>query len=226
MEHYKANCGYILGNDFDYPKLEQVFTVDRFFKRFFQGELPHYSMWVIGQGLSYAERQMLLKLQSVCPSLNFTSSIFQASNTFQREPGLESQEQLVELQHFYLVTPLHYQAELYVLGDLKTSVFMEGVDKLLRQGMAHEYPGYGLFLRNAHLLQIRRLMPLGLSIEARLEKYACPNNQCISFKGKARFYQEGYCVAEINLQFDLEEKKITHRHLSQAADRVFNKELH
>ena len=217
MEKYDATCGYVLGNSFNFPEFEQVFTIDHFFKRFFQGELPHYNLWIIGQGLSHAERQMLLKLQNVCPSLTFSSAAFDATQ-------LEPQEQAIELQYFYPIASLHYQAELYILGELKPSVLMEGLDKLLRQGLVSEYPDHELFLRNSHLLQIRRLLPLALSIEVKLEKILHPNSQYFTFKGKARFYQESHCMAEINLLFELEKQEVSKKHANQAAEKVFTQE--
>ena len=219
MEHYHPDCGYILGNQFNYPEFEQVFTIDLFFKRFFQGELPHYDVWIIGQGLSAAERQMLFKLQSVCPSLIFSNSA--QSIEFTQDINLEKN---IELQHFYVINPLHYQAELYVLSHLTPSVFLEGLNQLLQKGLSIDFPGYDVFLRSTHLLQIRRLLPLALSVEVKLEDLSNPNTQFKTFRGKARFYQENYCMAEMNIQFDLEKSNVTKKHANQAVEKIFSKE--
>lgn len=226
MEYYDPACGYILGNQFDYPEYEQVFTIDLFFKRFFQGALPHYHLWIIGQGLSLAERQLLLKLQAVCPSLVFSNHVYQISEAGLIEAKTKADhESLVELQYFYAIGLLHYQAELYVLEDLKPAVLMEGMDKLLRRGLANDFPGHEVFLRNAHLLQHKRLLPLSLSVEVRLEKEPHPNSYYSTLKGKARFYQESYCVAEINVVVEVETDKHSKRHANHAAEKKFSREL-
>lgn len=223
MEHYDPACGYILGNQFNYPEYEQVFTIDLFFKRFFQGELPHYDLWVIGQGLSLVERKLLLKLQAICPSLNFSHHVFHLAETGALEiKAEEPQEGLIELQYFYAIGLWHYQAELYVLDELKPAVLMEGMDKLLKQGLLTDFPGHDVFLKNAHLLQIKRLLPLGLSIEIRLEKEPHPNSYYSTLKGKARFYQENCCVAEINLIVEVEKSKQSKRHVKHAIEKRFS----
>ena len=217
MEHYDQHCGYVLGNQFDYPEFEQVYTIDLFFKRFFQGELPHYQYWVIGQGLTVAERQMLLKLQSVCPSLQFSSGAFDASQ-------METTEQIIELQYFYPIGQYHYQAELYVTDELKPSILMEGLDKLLTKGFDYDFPGHLFFVKNANILQIRKLLPLSLSVEARFDKEFHPNSHYATLKGKARFYQENHCMAEITCLIDIEKAEVSKKFESQAAAVAFNQE--
>lgn len=248
MEVYSSytNQGYILGNTCEYEPYEHVFTFDRFLEALMQGKLPLYRSWIVGQGVSAEERDLLRRLHQAWPEVHFVM------------PAIEAWHNPVArtaLHHVHVIEPHHYQADVYfspfyspkaksdklapaweVVGSSglqqgphrlssDCARLVEAIEALTVEGLQSTYPKGFIAIKDLKLHQVRKLFPLAVSLEVQLFRSAYANSYAKHFTAKSRFYQDAFCLAEANFHVEVETEESVMAKDALAASRAFNHEM-
>ena len=213
--HLHTQQGYILSHDHHQHALEHVFSIDQFFKALFQGSLPHYDTWIVGQGLSETECHLLSKLNSLLPHVQFVLPSFQQANALSETGTL--------IQRFYRIERLHYQAEVYFATmphksiqskdhqapspiGMSSSQLIEASELIVATGLSQEFKRATVHVKGCKLNQLKPLLPLPLSAQMQCFKSAYANRYLNAFNVKAHFYQAETCIAECAMQVEVSPK--------------------
>jgi len=248
METYSTytNQGYILGNACEYEPYAHVFTFDRFLETLMQGKLPPYRSWIVGQGVTTEERDLLRRLHQAWPEMHFVMPVIEAWHN----PSART-----SLHHVRIVEPYYYQADVYfspfhspqaasekltpvweVVGNTASQQganrlssdgarLVEALEALTVEGLQSVYPKGFIAIKDFKLHQVRKIFPLAVSLEVQLFRSAYANSYAKHFSAKGRFYQDEFCLAEANFHVEIETEENVIAKDTLAASRAFGHEL-
>jgi len=226
MDNEHKTVAYIIGNHFDtLAQLPNVYTLNQFFSAILTNCLPQHRLWIVGQGIHAAVREILSLCEKYRTGLHFhfgslalneqeawtqlhelfSQAAVQAARSTKDQDNPNQQENKLEWCHFQFVDANRIKADLklsHLSEDalLAHDFVLTAARELSEKACRYSMPNGKLLLKSAQLNSFHRFFPLPITVET---QFQLTNDNTRSLKSLTRFYQDYACIAEAHLSFDL-----------------------
>lgn len=212
------NVAYVIGDAFgDLSVLPNVYTVTQFFKAVFEGCLPTYRTWIVGQGIDASERKILRLCEAHQPNICFHFGEFYTA------PLSAYAIKNLEWRNFQFIDSTRVHASLRFIdlhdeallaGDFLVTAARELTEQACRQVLPHGQ----LMVKHVQINRFHQLFPLPVAVET---LFQLTNDNKRSLKSLTRFYQDYSCAAEVSLSFDLYSAEEMQQVMQTLAEKTF-----
>lgn len=193
----KETVAYIIGDTFEVlSQLPAVYTLKQFFKLLLENRLPTHRIWIVGQGIRAAVREVLSFCGEFRPDVHFHfgSLSFAASlNDELLSPPAETPAPgILEWQDFHFIDAARVKADLKLsqLSDMQLlaqDFLLIAARELSEQACRQTVPGGQLLVKQANIHRFHQLLPLPITVET---QFQLTNDNKRSLKSLTRFYQK------------------------------------
>lgn len=238
-EKEEHKVAYVIGNHLGtLTQLPNVYTLDQFFKALCLHSLPKHSLWIIGQGIHTAVKELLQSCAHFKDDLNiYVGSLHPCmaeQQTWEYDyPLFEHQKpekkeeikkySLLEWKNFHFMDSTRVAADLHIAA-LSTNELLQhdflwlAARELSESACQQALSNCHIVIRQAQLNRFLQLFPLPIKVETQFQFI---NDNKRSLKSLTRFYQDYCCAAEITLTFDIYSEQESQNLIHSLAEKTF-----